>query len=144
MKPISDLSMDLLLPQQPPFRFVDSLESYTEQETVVSLTVGGGHMLMDGDTLSAAGLLEHMAQASAVRAGYRSYLLGEELRIGYIGQVRKYQINRLPRRGERLETTVTLVQDFFLISLVDVTVRCGEEVLASASLKSATQEEEHA
>ena len=46
MKPFEDIDMDMLLPQQPPFRFVDSLESYTEEDTVVHLTVGSGHMLM--------------------------------------------------------------------------------------------------
>ncbi len=138
MMPFEDISMDELLPQQPPFRFVNKLHSYTDEQTVVSLNVGSGHMLMDGEELSAAGLLEHMAQASAVRAGYKShFILHEDLSIGYIGQVRKYTIERLPKRGETLTTTVTLIQDFYHISLVDVVVKVGEETIASASLKSA-------
>lgn len=130
--------MDLLLPQQPPFRFVDTLESYSEEDTIVHLTVGSGHMLMDGDELSAAGLLEHMAQASAVRSGYRMrFILNLPVKIGYIGQVKKYSISRLPRNGERLTTTVHLVQDFFNVSMTDIEVRVGDELIAKASLKSA-------
>ena len=130
--------MDMLLPQQPPFRFVDSLESYTEEDTVVHLTVGSGHMLMEGEELSAAGLLEHMAQASAARSGYRMrFVLKLPVKIGYIGQVKKYSITRLPRRGERLTTTVHLVQDFFNVSMTDVEVRVGDDLIARASLKSA-------
>ena len=130
--------MDMLLPQQPPFRFVDSLESYTEEDTVVHLTVGSGHMLMEGEELSAAGLLEHMAQASAARSGYRMrFVLKLPVKIGYIGQVKKYSITRLPRRGERLTTTVHLVQDFFNVSMADVEVRVGDDLIARASLKSA-------
>ena len=130
--------MDLLLPQQPPFRFVDVLDSYTEDVTVVHLTVGTGHMLMDGEELSAAGLLEHMAQASATRAGYRTrFVLHQPITIGYIGQVKKYSISRLPKKGERLTTTVHLVQDFFNVSMTDIEVRVGEELIAQASLKSA-------
>ncbi|MBQ9410954.1 MAG: hypothetical protein IJU21_05035 [Bacteroidales bacterium] len=138
MKPFEDIDMDLLLPQQPPFRFVDMLESYTEEDTVVHLTVGTGHMLMDGDELSAAGLLEHMAQASATRAGYRTrFVLNQPISIGYIGQVKKYSIARLPKNGERLTTTVHLVQDFFNVSMCDIEVRVGEELIAQATLKSA-------
>lgn len=138
MKPFEDIDVDMLLPQQPPFRFVDSLLSYTEEDTVVHLTVGSGHMLMDGDTLSAAGLLEHMAQASAARSGYRQrFVLNLPVSIGYIGQVKKYRIERLPKKGEELTTTVHLVQDFFNVSMTDIEVRVGEELIASASLKSA-------
>ena len=138
MKPFEDIDVDMLLPQQPPFRFVDSLLSYTEEDTVVHLTVGSGHMLMDGDTLSAAGLLEHMAQASAARSGYRQrFVLNLPVSIGYIGQVKKYRIERLPKQGEELTTTVHLVQDFFNVSMTDIEVRAGEELIASASLKSA-------
>ena len=138
MKPFEDIDMDMLLPQQPPFRFVDSLESYTEEDTVVHLTVGSGHMRMEGEELSAAGLLEHMAQASAARSGYRMrFVLKLPVKIGYIGQVKKYSITRLPRRGERLTTTVHLVQDFFNVSMTDVEVRVGDDLIARASLKSA-------
>lgn len=130
--------MDLLLPQQPPFRFVDVLDSYSQENTVVHFTVGTGHMLMDGEELSAAGLLEHMAQACAVRTGYYTrFVLHLPPGIGYIGQVKKYSISRLPRRGEKLTTTVLLVQDFFNVSMTDVQVRVGEELIASASLKTA-------
>lgn len=138
MKPFEDIDIDLLLPQQPPFRFVDRLDSYTEEDTVVHFTVGSGHMLMDGEELSAAGLLEHMAQASATRAGYRTrFVLHQPLTIGYIGQVKKYNISRLPKRGEKLTTTVHVVQDFFNVSMSDIEVRVGDELIASASLKSA-------
>ena len=138
MKPFEDIDLDLLLPQQPPFRFVDSMLSYTEEDTVVHLTVGSGHMLMDGETLSAAGLLEHMAQASAARSGYRQrFVLNLPVSIGYIGQVKKYRIERLPTKGEELTTTVHRVQDFFKVSMTDIEVRVGEELIASASLKSA-------
>ena len=77
MKPFEDIDVDLLLPQQPPFRFVDRLVSYTDEDTVVHLTVGSGHMLMDGEELSAAGLLEHMAQASAARSASQGSLKKE-------------------------------------------------------------------
>ena len=134
--------MDELLGQQPPFRFVDSLESYADQEARVRFTPRKDGLLMENGCLSAAGLLEHMAQANAAREGYRcKYVLHIPVSIGYIGQVRHYQVNRLPRIGEEIRTRVFLKQEIFGISLSDIEVRCGSELLASASLKTALADE---
>ena len=142
MAPFSDIPIGNILPQQPPFRFVDTLELYSPEETRVAFVPGAGNLLMDGDTLSAAGLLEHMAQASAARVGYYCrYILHVPVSIGYIGQVRKYVIHRLPKAGERIETSVFLQQEIFKISLSDIVVRAGEEVLATATLKTALKDD---
>lgn len=132
-----------LLPQQPPFRFVDNIELYTEEETRVSFTPGEGNLLMEDGCLCAAGLLEHMAQASATRMGYHSkYILHIPVSIGYIGQIRKFVLNRLPKAGELLETSVYLRQEVFNISLADIEVRTARgEVLATASLKTALKDD---
>ena len=138
MSSFRDIPIGELLPQQPPFRFVDTLELYSDQETRVSFTPGQGNLLMEDGCLSAAGIMEHMAQASATRVGYYcKYILHVPVSIGYIGQVRKYEIHRLPKAGERLETSVFLQQEIFKISLSDIVVRCGEDVIATA--KNRTQ-----
>lgn len=127
-----------LLPQQPPFRFVDALEDYSPEKAVVSFTVGSGHLLMEDGRLSAAGLVEHMAQACAARVGYIcKYILHVPVSIGVIGQVRNLKIYRLPLQGERLETTVLFRQEVFGITLCDLEVRCGGELLCCASMKNA-------
>lgn len=142
MTPYSSIPIGEILPQQPPFRFVDSFENYTEDGAVVAFTPQRGkQLLMEDGHLSAAGLVEHMAQASAARVGYVSkYILHIPVSIGFIGQVRKLIINRLPREGERIETEVLIRQEVFKITLADIVVRSGSEVLASASLKSALPE----
>ncbi len=142
MAPFSDIPIGNILPQQPPFRFVDTLELYSPEETRVAFVPGNGNLLMEGDHLSAAGLLEHMAQASAARVGYYCrYVLHVPVSIGYIGQVRKYVIHRLPKQGERIDTSVFLQQEIFRISLSEIVVRAGEEVIATASLKTALKDD---
>ena len=46
-----DIPIAELLPQQPPFRFVDHLELYGQQETRVSFTPGKGNLLMEDGCL---------------------------------------------------------------------------------------------
>ena len=142
MKPFSDIPIGEILPQQPPFRFIDTLENYTPESATVAFTPEvGKNLLMEEDHLAAAGLIEHMAQASAARVGYISkYILHIPVSIGFIGQVRKLEISRLPKAGERMETEVFIRQEVFKITLVDVVVKCGDEIIATANLKSALPE----
>lgn len=132
------IDIDSIVLQQPPFRFVHRLDSFSKEESIITFTPGDGNLLMENGCLSAAGLIEHMAQANAARVGYYCvYILKAPVDIGYIGQVKDFTLHRLPRAGERLTTTVTLKYEVFKVSLCDVVVRSGEEVLASATLKTA-------
>lgn len=143
MKPFSDIPIGELLPQQPPFRFVDSLEEYTAELARIRFTPEEGkNLLMEDGCLSAAGLMEHMAQCSAARVGYyNKFILKLPVKIGYIGQFRKLKIARLPKAGETLETTIYLKEEVYNITMVDAEVRIGDEVIATASLKSAVKDD---
>lgn len=136
-----NIDINNIVPQQPPFRFVHRLDAFGDSEAIVSFTPGEGNLLMENGYLSAAGLIEHMAQANAARLGYLClYVLKVPVSIGYIGQVRDLNIYRLPREGETLTTKVMLRYEVLKISLCDVEVRSGEELLAKATLKTASKE----
>jgi predicted hotdog family 3-hydroxylacyl-ACP dehydratase len=136
-----NIDIDSLLLQQPPFRFVSRLDAFDPSEVVVSFTPGPGNLLMENGCLSAAGVMEHMAQANAARLGYLSvYVLKAPVNIGFIGQIRDLVLHRLPREGETITTHVSLRYEVFNVSLCEVEVRSGEELLASATIKTATKE----
>lgn len=143
MSPFDEIDIRGILPQRPPFDFVDRLVRYDDAETVTAFTVPAEHLLVEDGHLTAPGILENMAQSSAARIGYLcKYILHVPVRIGYIGAIRKFRVNRLPAAGETVQTTVVLREDVFGISLTDVTVRVDEEVIAEASLKTALGEKE--
>ena len=139
----SDIAIGEILPQRDPFLFVDRLLHYDDRETRTGFTVPEGHLLVENGHLSASGILENMAQTSAARIGYlNKYILHIPVRIGFIGAIRKLRIHRLPAVGETLETTILLLEDVFGISLTDVVVKIGDEIIAEASLKTALGEKE--
>ena len=143
MSPFNEIEISEILPQRPPFLFVDRLERYDEVETVTSFSVPENHLLVEDGRLTASGILENMAQSSAARIGYLcKYILHVPVRIGYIGAIRKFRVHRLPAVGETLTTTIILREDVFGISLVDAAVRVGEEIIAEAALKTALGEKE--
>ena len=143
MNPFHAIAIDGILPQREPFLFVDRFEHFDELQTRTSFTVPAEHLLVEDGHLSAAGLLENMAQSCAARIGYLcKYVLNVPVRIGYIGAVRKFRVHRLPAAGETIETTILFREEVFGITLTDAVVRVGEEIIAEAALKTALGEKE--
>ena len=135
------IPIETLLLQAPPFRFVDRLDRFDREEVVTSFTVPADGPLVEDGCLTEAGLVENMAQSSAARIGYISvYIDHVPVRIGYLGQIKNLEINRLPRCGEVLSTTVRLRQDAFGITLVEARVCQGEEMVAQAAVKTALRD----
>ena len=143
MNPFHAIAIDGILPQREPFLFVDRFEHFDELQTRTSFTVPAEHLLVEDGRLTAPGILEHMAQSSAARIGYLcKYILHVPVRIGFIGAIRKFRVERLPAVGETLTTTVILREDVFGITLTDVVVRVNDEIIAEAALKTALGEKE--
>ena len=143
MTAFEQIPISELLPQRPPFVFVDRLLYYDPTVTRTGFRVPEKGLFVEDGRFRTAGLIEHMAQSSAARIGYVSrYVLHVPVRIGYIGNVRKLEVFRNPAAGQLLETTVTLREEIFGITLTDVEVRCGDELVARASLKTALSEKE--
>jgi predicted hotdog family 3-hydroxylacyl-ACP dehydratase len=130
-----------LLPQRPPFVMVDNLTDYGETQSTCCLTVRADNVFFEKGCLTAPGIIEHIAQTCAARLGYYNrYILKSGVRLGFIGEVKDLSILRLPREGELIETTVTVMQEIFDVTLVTAEVRVGTEVIATTRLKIAQGE----
>lgn len=130
-----------LLPQRPPFVMVDNLTDYSETQSSCCLTVRADNVFFEKGCLTAPGLIEHIAQTCAARLGYYNcYILKTGVRLGFIGEVKDLCILRLPREGELIETTITVLQEIFDVTLVTAEVRVGKEVIVTTRLKIAQEE----
>ena len=131
-----------LLPQRPPFVMVDYLLDYSETKTTCELTIRPDNVFCEKGELAAPGLIENIAQTCAARLGYYNiYILKTGVRLGFIGEVKDLNIVRLPREGEKIETTITVLQDVFDVTLATAEVRVGTEVIATTGLKIAQGEQ---
>ena len=130
-----------LLPQRPPFVMVDYLTDYSETQSSCCLEIRPDNIFLENGSLAPAGIIEHIAQTCAARLGYYNcYILKTGVRLGFIGEVKDLSILRLPREGELIETTITVVQEIFDVTLVSAEVRVGTEVIATTRLKIAQGE----
>lgn len=115
---------------------VDALHSYSETEIVSGLEIAEDNLFVRDSRLAEAGLVEHMAQSVALHTGYQFYLRNETAPTGYIGAISKIAIERLPKLGENVVTTVTILQEFGGITLVDISSKIGDEEIAVGQMKT--------
>ena len=131
-----------LLPQQPPFVMVDSLTYFDERRVKSETIITEKNIFVDDLSLSASGLLENIAQTCALRLGYvNKYILKKNIQVGYIGAIRNFRVERLPRVGETIQTEVEVLEDVFGMTLAEATIWSGSEVLAVTEIKIAVKDE---
>ena len=126
-----------LIPQRPPFVMVDRVTTFNDVDAITELTVREDNIFVDGGQLSAAGIIENMAQSCAARMGCLNMMRSEAVRIGFIGDIRDCNIMRQPQQGEVATTTVHIVEEVFHLTLADVCSMVGDETIASARVKIA-------
>ena len=120
------------IPQRPPFVFIDTIEERSEKNACTCYTIPEDCPLLSNGILPLGGLMENAAQTCSVIAGKK---------IAYLGAVKQMDVKRFPHVGETLCTEAVVVQQMLNISLIECTTRVRDEVIATATLKIATIEE---
>lgn len=128
------------IPQKPPFMFVNALHKADEEEFLTTFEITEDCVLVESGELKEVGFIENMAQT--VAAGF-SYLerttmsADSKPKIGFIGSVNRFKVNRKVKVGETLSTSIKLQMSFENITLVAGEVNVGDETVASCELKIA-------
>lgn len=129
--------IEQLIPQRAPMVMIDAMTHCDELTTSTKLEVRGCNIFVEDNHLTAEGMLESIAQTCAARIGYLNILAGATVKLGFIGAVKDYIVNSLAAVGEVIETTITVKEEIFGITLVDAVVESGGMVLATTTMKIA-------
>ena len=129
-----------LIPQRRPFVAVDRLVSYTEPISVTELTVVQDDLFCRQGVFSVYGVIEHIAQSCAARIGYKNLSAGQGIKLGFIGAIKDFTAERPVLVGERLTTTIEVINEVFSMTLVEATVRVEGEKVAGCQMKIALSE----
>jgi predicted hotdog family 3-hydroxylacyl-ACP dehydratase len=125
-----------LLPQKFPFVMVDKMFSFTQTSIVSGLRISEDNIFVQNGLFTESGLVEHMAQTVALHTGYQFYLRQEPAPTGYIGSIKNIEISCLPKRDDEIRTTVTILQEFGGVTLVDIVTTLGETQIATGQMKT--------
>ena len=131
-----------LIPQRPPFVMVDRVTTFNDVDAITELTVREDNIFVDGGQLSAAGIIENMAQscASTMRciSANNKALQGLQhdamSRIWTIGDIKQVKILRYPRCNEVLNTHVRIVLNMYPLMMTAVETCVGDETIATARI----------
>lgn len=129
------------IPQRMPIVVVHGLEEHSENSSTSIFNVEEDHLFVRDGKLLPSGLMENIAQTAALRSGYSFSLNvleeGEAPKppIGFIGALKNFVVDDLPSVGSTLYTTVTVTYQVMGMQVVEASVKCGRNVIASCEMK---------
>ncbi len=141
--PVAGNALIDLIPQKPPFVLVDALVEISEHDCKTTFTVSENHVLCNNGDLSAAGLIENIAQSCAAKAGYEYLLAGKQIPVGFIGDVRNFVCAKRPKVNQTITTSIHIENKVFGFSLISGKIELEGEEIASCKMKIFVNEPEN-
>jgi len=133
---LSNVIIEDLIPHKEPFVMVDKLLYYTEDKVIAGFTITAENIFTRNKIFTEPGLIEHMAQTIALHTGYQYFLKNKPAPTGYIGSIKKVEIKKLPKLGEKIKTTVSILHEIMGVTLVNISVELNNEEIAFGEMKT--------
>ena len=126
-----------LIPQRSPIMMVDELLEAHDDIARTSLNIRDDNFFLESDgAIAEPGVIEHIAQSASAFAGYNAMQAGAtEPPVGYIGEVKRFRLNRRPVKGETLVTTITMGPTVKGVTIITGETVSGEETIATTQMK---------
>jgi len=124
-----------LILQRAPIIMLDTFYEGNETEASTGLTVQPDNLFCVNGRLTEPGLIEHIAQSASAHAGYKALCKRQTSPLGFIGEIKKLSIFRLPAVGEQLITNIAVISEVLNISLISAEIKSGKEHVATCQMK---------
>lgn len=121
------------IPQQPPIVMVDTFLECNDALIITSFKIPKEHIFVQNGQLTAAGIIENIAQTCAARIGWLNR--HEPVKIGMIGSVNNLEISFFPAAGETLNTKVEIMSEIFNATVMQAEIQCNGEIVAQCAMK---------
>ena len=112
---------------------VDTFSECNDALIVTDFKIPENHIFVQNGHLTAAGLLENIAQTCATRIGWLNQ--DKPVKIGVIGSISKMEIKYLPLTGQSLTTRVDVVSEIFDATIVKAEIKCEGKIVAEGNMK---------
>ena len=141
----SDIKITDLIPQRPPFVFVDHLLdfNYETYACKTSFLITENNLFVEKDRLLEAGLIENIAQTCATQIGFvNKYILKKGIHIGFICGIKNMKIYNFALVGECLETSIEILTEFAGMKIARCSVSVDNVIIADGEMKIAEKYDE--
>ena len=133
-------AIQTLIPQRAPIIMLDDFFEGNDTEAHTGLTVQADNLFCIKGQFTEPGLIEHIAQSASALAGYKAYRQQKNAPLGFIGEIKKCHISRLPAIGEQLKTAIHVLSEVLNITLISAETTIGDEPIATCQMKIFIQE----
>lgn len=124
------------IPQRTPIVMVDTFYGIDERGCARSgLTVTADNLFVADGVLDECGIVEHIAQSAALRAGYMSRTMGQRVLLGTSGAVNDLKVHFLPPVGSRLVTQNVIEQTVMNVTLLSARTEWRRKPVAECRMK---------
>ena len=126
-----------LIPQRSPIMMVSEY-GYEDGEIGWSkLNIASDNIFLDADgRMIAEGLIEHIAQTAASHMGFRHRLAGEDVSVGFIGDIKRCTINGpMPAAGDSIKTDIRIISQVGNITMISAETKLNDNVIVSCRMK---------
>lgn len=124
-----------LIPQRPPFVMVGQLLFANEKRAESSFIISEDNVLTDKGVFTEVGIIENIAQTSALHAGYMALKIGKKTPKGMIGGIRNLEVRFLPEIDDTINTSVSIEHEVMNAKIVKGIVYLKKEVVAECEMK---------
>ena len=128
-------NIETLIPQRLPFIMVEKLLCADETKAESSFTITDGIILTENGFFTEAGIIENIAQTSALHAGYIAFKSGEKVPQGMIGGIKNLEIHSLPKINDTINTSVSIEHEIMNAKIVKGIVSLNNELIAECEIK---------
>ena len=133
---ISTEKVKELLPQKAPFVMVHDLLKYNEEEITTGFLIEKDNIFIENGFLNESGLIENVAQTTALHTSYSYYIKNKTAPVGYIAQIQNTKIENFPNIGDYITTTVKILAEFDDITLVNGEAKFQDKILIQTRMKT--------
>lgn len=135
--PTSDQNfVESLIPQRSPFVMVNEISEYSESHLISGFKIKEDNIFVQNGIFQASGMIEHQAQSVALHTGYKYYLLGKDAPTGYIGAIKSFEAEALPKVGDHLKSEVTILNEVMGVTLVNIITKLNDVEIANSQMKT--------
>lgn len=129
-----------LIPQRSPILMVDKIYNVTADEADSELTLREDNLFLSDKKFTEPGLIEHIAQSASAFAGFTARMEGKSAPLGYIGEIKKFNLVSLPEAGDTLCTHIRIMSVVGSVSLLTAETKVNGSTVCTTNMKIAIEE----
>lgn len=141
--PITDIAIvKQLIPHREPMILVDGLLYFDGSNAITCLTILEANIFVENNHFSEMGLIEHMAQSAALLTGYKHKSQNLPIKEGFIAAIKNLRAESLPKVKEVILTEVQITYEIATMTIVRLTSKVNNCVVAMAEMTLVLKENE--